>query len=226
MKMVWDEASNNFICVFPAASEVPAGYLLTNGMPNLIWTARELFQSPFKEDIIANKNELMELLDLGMEAGLCSAADLRAELDMESCNWDKIEVDFTSLFINSFPTAKAHPFAGWYKGEKIVFGASDLEMRQLYAQYGVDFDVNQPLPADHILVELEFMAGMAENYIKTGDQSSWLALQDMMNGHMRYWIFEFIEAMEKHAQSSYYRIMASVLSVLFIELQKQLKGVA
>lgn len=222
--MAWNQVHQD--CTSSVLSTVPWGGLLSKGQPDLIWTAREIFRFPRQEEILANQDALLKLLDWALTRKSAEAYDLKPELLNGNLKWDELELDYTSLFINAFPTAKAHPFAGWYRGEKIVFGDSDLEMRQFYSRYGVDFDDDQSLPADHIMVELEFLAGMAENYIESGNSYCLLAMQELMSGHMQYWLFQFLETMQKHAQSSYYRNLASVLLVLFTELTEELKGVA
>lgn len=220
MHMVWNQIGEDSAC-----------NLNENGWsaiekPELFWTAKEVFRYPVQEQFTANKQVLINFLDRAAAKGVAAAAELRQELLMDSLDLTELEVDFTALFINGFPTAKAHPFAGWYNGDKIIFGDSHLEMIHFYTRLGITLDIDQSIPADHIMVALEFIASMAENYVHTRDPLFLQALEQHMNLYLHNWIFQFLEAMEKHAQSSYYRNMASIVTALFTELKEDLKGVA
>ncbi len=141
--------------------------------------------------------------------------------------WDltPLQVDYTALFINAFPATRAHPFAGWYYGDSHIMGSSDRKMRQFYSRFGMECDDLQ-IPADHITVELEFLALMAERYHATGDVIFHQAMQEMMHQHMEPWVFRFLEKVQESAQTDFYYRLAAAMFVLFKELTVQVKEVA
>lgn len=195
---------------------------------SLLWTAQEIFLYPNQENLAEQKNNIQKLLDWVIGEGLrLDNTDVWKEaLVSGTYNLEQLEVDFTALFINSFPTARAHPFAGWYEGEAIIFGPSDNKVRQFYSRYGVSYDANNQIPADHIMVELEFLARMAEEYERTGEILYYTAMQEMMAGYFENWVFKFLHNMETYAETSYYKSLASILVCLLTKLRKELKGVA
>ena len=136
-----------------------------------------------------------------------------------------LQVDYTALFINAFPATRAHPFAGWYYGDSLIMGSSDRKMRQFYARCGMECDDLQ-IPADHIMVELEFLALMAERYQATGDVVFHQAMREMMHQHMEPWVFRFLEKIKESAQTDFYQRLAAAMFVLFKELTVQVKEVA
>lgn len=225
MRMVWNQVCSDPVCTLSDIPNMRDGWSAIDE-PDLFWTAKEVFRYPVQEQVTANKQVLIELLDWAVAKGVAAAEELRLELQMDSLDLTELEVDFTALFVNGFPTAKAHPFAGWYNGDKIIFGDSHQEMLHFYTRLGITLDLDQSIPADHIMVALEFIASMVENYVHTGSQLFLQALKEIVNLHLQNWIFDFLGAMEKQAHSSFYRNIASILSVLFKELKEDLKGVA
>jgi len=191
----------------------------------MLYIAKELFRFPDQENLAALQESLARLSDW---AGLMDGAGAGTGLDAAAAgdvDLDQLQIDFTGLFINGFPTAKAHPFAGWYQGEGIVMGNSDERMRKFYARWGVECDHRQ-LSADHIMVELEFMALMAEKHEDTGDDIYHRAMGEMMSEHMQHWIFDFLTNIQENARTGFYRGLGAGLWILFDTLTIELKEVA
>lgn len=194
--------------------------------PLLLWAAREVFRYPTELQMLQGKEELFSLIDWAEKTGVQGAGALKANVENEAFDIEELEVDFTSLFVNGFPRTKAHPFAGWHLGEEITFGPSAQKMKQFYKRYGIELDPEHTLPADHIMVELEFLAVMIEEYAKTNETVFYFAVEEMLTGHMEKWIYKFLQDMETGANSSYYKNLANVISSLFKELTEELKEVA
>lgn len=191
----------------------------------LLWTAADMFTYPADDNLIQLQTGLEQLVDWARardrgQAGPDFVADTPLPLDLT-----QLQIDHTALFVNAFPVTRAHPFAGWYEGDSIIMGASDSKMRQFYARCGMEFDGRQ-LPADHIMVELEFLALMAERYQATHESFCCQAMGEMMHLHMGHWVHRFLENMHRHARTGFYRRLAAALSILFEELTIQLKEVA
>ncbi len=192
--------------------------------PEMFWTIQNIFRYPNGENLASNKSGILNLLEYVSRAE--GTEKLEEMVEFDPIDLEEIQVDYTSLFVNGFPRAKAHPFAGWYLGEEVVFGSSNLNMLEFYSRYGLNLEPDRTLPADHLLVELEFMAIMAELYVKTADWNYLSAMRDMMNNHMKKWIFRFLQRIKEHAESSYFKTMAEVLSLFFKEMDQELKGAA
>lgn len=192
---------------------------------DLLWAAKAVFSDPSNLGDAQNINDLDLLLQWADEQHIAGASALAAALNDGSLDLDQLNTDYTGLFVNGFPTAKAHPFAGWYLGEGVLFGAEDRRLRKFYSQYGVLIE-DELVQADHILVELEFMALMCAEYIRTGEHRCYQALVEMTDNHMSGWIFAFLDDIHVKAESEFYRVLASVLTRLFDDLFFELKGVA
>jgi TorA maturation chaperone TorD len=191
----------------------------------LLWAAQDMFRFPDRENIPDMMAGLHQLMDWAQQAGWDGAAGDNSTFSVENSGLDQLQIDFTALFINAFPVTQAHPFAGWYEGDGIIMGPSDNRVRQFYSRYGVQCDQLQ-VPADHIMVELEFTAIMAEKYETTGEAFYYAAMQEMVNQHLQHWVFKFLKSIAKNAQTDFYRNLAAVLVVLFKELTIELKEVA
>ena len=121
-------------------------------------------------------------------------------LDLESfLNTKRIELEteYTSLFVNSYPTLPCPPYESYYR-EGRLYGDSTDEVRNIYRQKGLEFShVEAP---DHISVELEFLA-------LTGDMNFF--------ERMKEWIFEFTQRVK--SQQSVYSSFAEELEKVFKE---------
>ena len=192
---------------------------------NLLWIAKDMFRYPDPENFCELSADLSQLLDWAQQVGGDHLRDWSLTFSVENLDLAQLQVDFTALFINAFPVAKARPFAGWYEGDAIIMGPSDNRVRQFYSRYGVQCD-QLKVPADHIMVELEFMAHMAEQYEETGDPFYYAAMQEMMHKHLQHWILIFLKNIEENARTHFYSNLAVALVILFKELTIELKEVA
>ncbi len=192
---------------------------------DILWAAKDLFRFPDRENMPEMKADLRQLMDWAQQVDPDGSGKGNLIFPAEEFDMDQLQIDFTALFVNAFPVTKAHPFAGWYEGDGIIMGPSDHRVRQFYSRYGVQCDELQ-VPADHIMVELEFMATMAERYEDTGEAFYYTAMQEMAHQHLEHWVFIFLKNMAENAQTDFYTNLAAVLVVLLKELTIELKEVA
>lgn len=75
---------------------------------------------------------------------------------------ETIQVEYTRLFINSYPTLPAPSFKSYYV-EKEIFGESTEKVIESYNRY--HFKVSEEIsePADNIAIELEFVYRLIES---------------------------------------------------------------
>lgn len=190
---------------------------------NLIWAAKEAFRFPEQQQL----EEITELIQWGINEGYLIKGDLTEQVGLELGDIDTIRVDYTNLFVNGYPTARAHPFAGWYLGDEIIYGDSAQALEKMYSEFGVFYDREEAsLPADHIMVELEFLAVVAEEYSQTRNDYYKQALLIMLNGHMPEWVFKLLDDIESNADTAYFKVLAITIRALLLSLQQDLKGVA
>lgn len=192
--------------------------------PSLIWSAGAVFQYPEEEIWPAYQKQIWLLLDWGIQAGIPGAGEVKKQLITGDINIFQMQVDYTGLFINSFPGIKVHPFAGWYLGDECMFGSVEEKLRGLYFHYGILMDENNMVPADSITVEMEFLGIVAEE-LAQGNENCSTALAEMMN-HLEDWVFNFLNDMQQNAETLYYKTLASIVSGFLLRLSKDIKGVA
>ena len=83
---------------------------------------------------------------------------------------EEMQVEYTGLFINAFPSLPAVPYESFYK-EGTLNGQTTVDRRKYYTKKGFHLDDSRAneLP-DHIAVELDFIAETSdetiENYLK------------------------------------------------------------
>lgn len=189
---------------------------------DLIWGLKEFFRYPDEEVFVVNREDLLKVLQFAEKSG-SDLYEIKAVIQDKKVKFSELQVDFTNLFVNGVPTAKAHPFAGWYSGDQIVFGDSDKDMLHFYSHYGIIYDQNNALPADHILVELEFIALMLEEYQNKPDYFYIKGLKEMIS-HMSKWVPGFVSNIKNNAQTGFYKevagILESVLNMLYERLEE------
>lgn len=191
----------------------------------LLESARDLFRYPEPMQMKAFKDDRVQLLQWASHRDVRGANRMLDAIDQGQLDWEALQIDYTGLFVNSFPHAHAHPFAGWYLRDGVVFGKHEQEMRSFYAAQGICMDEETTLPADHIMVELEFAATLMEAYETSGDSSFLLILQELLQ-HMNSWVPQFTEAMLLYADSLFYKTAAEILLSLMFAMQNEMKGVA
>lgn len=194
------------------------GYSVT---PSLIRAAEQIFNHPFADQNA--REEVLYLLDWAENQGIEGAGQLGDDLLNDIIDLEALQIDYTALFINSYPAVKAQPYAGWYLGNEMYFGPASETLQNLYLRYGVWLEENVRLPADHIIVELEFVAAMLEQYLSTGNQEYQQALNQMAN-HLEKWVYKFLINIKQGAQTNYYQVMAKTLCLLLTGFNLEVAG--
>lgn len=107
-------------------------------------------------------------------------------------DWQAVEFAFNRLFIG--PKAPvAPPFASVYlEPEPQLMGRSTLQVRQLYALVGLQFQDKNVIPEDHISFELDVCRQLTIA-LTTVDSAELRALYDyFLNRHLGRWLPDFI----------------------------------
>ena len=97
--------------------------------------------------------------------------EVRACRQQDSNLVDTLQVEYTRLFINGVPHIIAPPYGSFYlDGDHTLQGKSTRRARDYYRRYGYDIaDTSEP--ADHIRLELEFLAALTrDNELEAEEQ--------------------------------------------------------
>lgn len=116
--------------------------------------------------------------------------------DRENGAFKALQAEYVRLFINALPEITCPPYGSVYL-EGVLMGESTVRLRDLYARYGWQTDEL----ADHIAVELEFLALLAalgeDGAIKEDYQFVW--------DHLHLWAPAFLDRVEENDRSGFYR---------------------
>ena len=127
---------------------------------------------------------------------------------------DALTLDFTGLFIGPYKLL-APPYGSVYLEDNKMMGDSTLDIRNLYENEGLDVVIKDA--PDHIAMELEFVYFLISKQIEAINNGDLQALQSylqkqssFLNVHLGRWLPQLAENVQKHAQTDFYRILASV----------------
>ena len=105
--------------------------------------------------------------------------------------------------------------------EHLLFGQDTLAVREFYKKIGLVFDHKDTEPDDHLALELEFMWVLNASLLGAiANESQNIALieefcrcqQQFLAEHVLQWIPQTCKILEGAAQTTFYRLFASLLS--------------
>ncbi len=118
-----------------------------------------------------------------------------------------LQNSYVSLFINALPEVPCPPYGSVYL-EGALMGGSTIRVRNLYLEYG--FQTEEM--ADHIAVELEFLAFLTTLSNDDPPREDY----DFLFDHLSAWTPEFFDRVENKDEIGFYRdVSRYAKSVLF-----------
>ena len=140
---------------------------------------------------------------------------------------EDLAVEYTRLFLG--PGKHVHPYAATYLGGAgaSLCGPTTVWARDFMERAGFTLMPEHHGLPDHVGVELEFMAGMAEREARAIEGSDleaaaecrWIQKEFLQN-HLGRWLPEFCGHAAEHAELTFYREMAR-LAGRFIESEAE-----
>ena len=120
--------------------------------------------------------------------------------------------DFNRLFVGPGEMLAA-PWESVYRSKtKLTFQESTLQVRELYARFGVRAPAIHREPDDHLGLELAFVATLSDLAAQAaaGNDAARLATcfegqKDLLRDHLLAWAPACLALVEKHAETGYYR---------------------
>ena len=141
----------------------------------------------------------------------------------------ELAVDYTNLFLGV--KGLPHPSESSYK-YGFIMGNSSEEVLQTYQEANLNLKENYREPADHIAVELYFMAHLcnktAEKIKYNNEREAKKYLQIMQNfieKHLLSWIHAFTDDILKSAETPFYKGVA-IITRRFVELNRTIVNYA
>ncbi len=110
--------------------------------------------------------------------------------------------EYTRLFVG--PYHHFPPTEGLARGDDQLLGDQALEVQLAYGSSGYEARVDLPLLADHISVELDFVATLLE-------RDDWEAARGFVRAHPAVWVPGWVFSFSSHARYKFYPAMGSAL---------------
>ena len=125
---------------------------------------------------------------------------------------DALTWDFNRLFVGPGEML-APPWESVHRSRtKLTFQEPTLQVRALYAAFGVQAPALHREPDDHLALELDFLATLSERAVEAGDRGDGEQLegclraqQAFLRDHLLAWAPTCLALVEKHAETDYYR---------------------
>lgn len=171
------------------------------------------------------KTSLEHLYELFIKIGADTEPVTRMiEAIQEPENMKSILVDFSRLFLGPY-TVKAPPYGSVYlESDRRVMGDSTLDAVRHYEEAGLSMNDQFHEVPDHISAELEFMYFLIFQEIralkeeKPEEAELYFEKQlAFLNDHIGTWFFDFIERVESHAETEFYKNLAKACKRFFAE---------
>lgn len=125
---------------------------------------------------------------------------------------DKIRIEYTRLFINSFPQVPAPPYASCYcSSDRRVKGLVTQEVEALYEQYGYIPQLRSE-PADHIVTELYFLGSLERSGLHR-------EAEEFISSHFRSWFPKFHHKVTESSEHPYYPVLMQLID--FVTKEKE-----
>lgn len=144
----------------------------------------------------------------------------------------ELQLDYDRLFIVPGPSL-TFPYESCYTHRNVdgTFGRLWQEpaqdMQRILKEWDIQFAEGWDLIPDHISVELFFLAELCQRRAKVQglDQETLLEWQvNFFEEHVKPWVFELIEHIEKKAETGFYRSGAILLRDFLAEEEGELLG--
>jgi len=137
------------------------------------------------------------LLQSGRERNLVE----RLSSHIERENVERLRVEYTRLFISSYPELPVSPYESTYiTEEKRVMADCVDDITGMYKNAGLELREDFPDLPDHFSVELSFLDYLEEK--KLYEQK-----QEFLNKHLIKWISELSKKVRQNTKVEFYRIL-------------------
>ncbi|MBL0716337.1 MAG: molecular chaperone TorD family protein [Desulfosarcina sp.] len=137
---------------------------------------------------------------------------------------NNLKVDYAKIFIGPF-MAPAPPYGSIYLEDKRrLMEASTVDVRQHYLTLGLDLSPDFKEAPDHVTAELEFMHVLINQGMEAIEFSDGRLLSEsihhqriFLGNHIGAWIIAFADKIAEHANTDYYRNLATVTRIFIAE---------
>lgn len=124
------------------------------------------------------------------------------------------------------------PYESVYlSNEHLLFEKETIAVREFYARYGLKIDQLNIIPDDQIGYQLLFIAWLLKKALEASRQNEpgdfqhiLKDLREFLKSHLLKWSDSFLDLLEEHAASFYYRGNGNLLKFILTEFKKDLES--
>lgn len=175
---------------------------------------RDLFdEEPFRSADAAAAKRLREI-----------CAEAACAEDGAAALWHQTRQDYAYLFYMA-SASKVFAYESVYRTDDATLcGPTMFEVREAYRRFGFDPDLSGGVPADHVAVELAFLAALFSRAMNVPDeaQAALCAAKTFMGDHVATFVFAMLDSMRAHARSDWYRATACLIAALAAQVSESL----
>ncbi len=133
-----------------------------------------------------------------------------------------VKQEFTAVFIGPFSETTS-PYQSTYEGDS-PYREVTAKIKRKYLEMGYIPQKKLPEPADHIGVELSFMAESCRTMLESEDErrSEIKKQKEFLKEELLTWVFKFCDDLENNINAQFYKGIAKILRG-FMQIEK--KGV-
>lgn len=185
------------------------------------------WQAPTREllDRLASSNALTENSDTDRGLNMMRQAVIDNQNRLETYV-EELAIEFTRLFIGP-RHAPAIPYASFYMSERSQFMSEiTIDVRRIYLDAGMAVRELNRIPDDHIAIELEFMAWLADyidHALQQANQTEETRLRQILNTfihkHVLTWMPVFAASIIQNSVEIFYKGAAQALAGILNEIQ-------
>lgn len=138
---------------------------------------------------------------------------------------EELQVEYTRLFVNSYPKTPLPPYESVQLGEGQVWGDSTEDAVVFYKKCGLAFSRGKNDLPDHVAAEFEFMAFLIQQALTATGENERQDLQgkqrEFLQSHLLRWVPEFLRKVDGESRSVFYRHLAQ-LGQRFLLVEKEM----
>lgn len=193
--------------------------------PEKMWLQSLVAEDVFSESPIGNDQPDVQRA-LALLQGWAQAQ--RGGISAEA--FDDLRVDYTRLLVGA-GNVLAPPWESvYFNHERMVFQEQTLQVRAWYHRFGLEATKHTSEPDDHIGLELNFVAHLAQQALvalEKQDQTAFEMLlasqREFLSEHLLKWAFEWCRLVETQANTDFFRGIALLVQGILTEIAATLQ---
>ncbi len=141
--------------------------------------------------------------------------------------FDEVKSDYFRLFLGIGKPEATIWESVYFTHDRTLFGKKTLEVRNWYKRYGLELELKNREPDDHLGLELLFIAHLVDQAVIANEQNDKEKLKKLeedtrsfITEHPLAWVDQWLAMVQKHAKTDYYKGIAYVTKGILLAATK------